>query len=341
MTGDIYVSPPNNSDYIDNATQVTASLEKIDGVQAVSAKTTVAARLKYKNITGSWQILAVNPTNEKNVSIIPSKMISGSYLSPSDKDMIVIGRQIAGGKDLEENALSFKDAQVGDKVSLIFDGVTKIFTIKGIYNSGFVQSDERAFITNSELRDILPATDNKASIINIKLTSSANEDQVINSIKTAKLDVNVYSWQDSAGLMKSVSSSFLSINVLLSFTNVLIAAVTIIIIIYVTIINKRKEIGILRAIGIKPYIIVSSYVILSVIYAAVGIIVGTIIFLTVLTPYFQAHPFVLPICDAVLVLNWSDYIIRAEAIIGVSIIGGLIPAMVVTRAKMLSAILGK
>jgi putative ABC transport system permease protein len=121
----------------------------------------------------------------------------------------------------------------------------------------------------------------------------------------------------------------------------MIAAVTIIIIIYVTIINKRKEIGILRAIGIKPYIIVFSYVILSAIYAFIGIIVGTAIFFWILVPYFQVHPFVLPICDAVLVLNGPDYLVRAEAIMWVSIFGGLVPAVIVTRAKMLNAILGK
>jgi len=86
---------------------------------------------------------------------------------------------------------------------------------------------------------------------------------------------------------------------------------------------------------------VFSYVILSAVYALIGIALGTIVFSFILVPYFQAHPFVLPICNAVLVLNTGDYIVRAQAIIIVSLIGGFIPAVVVTRAKMLDAILGK
>jgi putative ABC transport system permease protein len=341
LTGDVYVTPPNGSDYINQIDQVVSSLSSISGVKAVSAKMVVPARLKYQNINGSWQILAVNPNDENGVSSIPGKISSGSYLDANDTDQIVIGRQIAGGKDVEENALSFKGAKVGDKVNVIFDGGTKSFIIKGIYNSGFVQSDERAFITNKALKEIMPNLVGKATTVNIRINNSSDEGKVINSIENDNLKVNVYSWQDSAGLMKSVSSSFLSINVLLSLTSVMIAAVTIIIIIYVTIINKRKEIGILRAIGIKPYIIISSYVILSAVYAIIGIIVGTAAFFLVLVPYFQVHPFVLPICNAVLVMNWPDYAIRAEAIMAVSIIGGFIPALVVTRAKMLDAILGK
>lgn len=341
LTGDVYVSPPNGSDYINQIDQVMKNLVSINGVKAASAKIAVPGRLKYKNISGSWQVLAVNPKDEKGVYAIPQKMSSGSYLDENDTNQIVIGRQIAGGKDVEENALSFKTAKVGDTVSLIFDGGTKAFVVKGIYNSGFVQSDERAFITRKALHEIMPNLDNKATTVNIKINNASDEGNVINSIEKSKLNVNVYSWQDSTGLMKSVSSSFLSINLLLSFTSVMIAAVTIVIIIYVTIINKRKEIGILRAIGIKPYIIVFSYVILSAVYALIGILLGTVIFSLILVPYFQAHPFVLPICDAVLVLNAGDYIVRAQAIMAVSLIGGFIPAVVVTRAKMLNAILGK
>jgi len=341
MTGDIYITPADGNDYINQKDQVLSQLNTVDAVQATSARTLVPARLKYKNIAGSWQVLAINPDDEKEVSNISQKIISGSYLDANDVDRIVIGRQIAGGNDVEENAFSFRDAKVGDKVTLVFDGTSKVFTIKGIFNSNFVESDKRAFITENSLKEIIPYATDKATTINIKIDQTANQNEVIEDIKQKNIDGQVYPWQESTGLMKSVSSSFLSINVLLSFTSVLIAAVTIVIIIYVTIINKRKDIGILRAIGIKPYIIVSSYVILSAVYAFMGVVVGTVLFLTIIMPYFQIHPFVLPICNAVLVLSWSDYVARAEAIIWISVFAGYIPAVIVTRTKMMAAILGR
>lgn len=341
MTGDIYISPQDGNDYIRQKDEVLQKIKNIDGVDSASAKTLVPARLKQGNIAGSWQTFAVNPDNDRNVSNISSKIISGSYLDADDVDQIIIGRQIAGGTDVEENALSLKGAKVGEKVTLVFDGKPKDFTIKGIYNSNFVESDKRAFITEKALNQIIPSTKNKASTINIKLNSSANQDEVIGKVKNLDMNAKVYPWQESTGLMKTVSSSFASINVLLSITSVTIAAVTILIIIYVTIINKRKEIGILRAIGIRPYIIILSYVFLSAIYALAGIVTGTAVFSLILVPYFEAHPFVLPICNAVLVLDWQNYIIRAEIIFFVSLLAGFIPAVIVTRAKMLTAILGR
>jgi len=338
MTGDIYVTPQDGNDFINNKEKIVDQLSTVGGVDAVSARTLVPARLKYKNITGNWQILAVNPNDESKVSNISNKIISGSYLDESDVNQIIIGTQIAGGKDIEENALSFMGAKVGEKVMLIFDGKPKEFTIKGIFDSNFVESDKRAFISEKTLSEIMPIAVEKATTINLKIDNNVNEKDVIKSIDDIGIDGKVFSWQEATGLMKSVSNSFLTINVLLSFTSVMIAAVTIVIIIYVTIINKRKEIGILRAIGIKPYIIVTSYVLLSAVYAFSGIIVGTLVFVTVLMPYFQANPFVLPICDAVLVLNWADYIVRADIIMIVSIIAGFIPAAIITRVKILDAI---
>ncbi len=229
-------------------------------------------------------------------------------------------------------------AKVGDKVSLIFDGKPKEFTIKGIFDSNFVESDKRAFISENALSEIMPIAVEKATTINLRINKNANEKDVIKDIESKDINGKVYSWEEATGLMKSVSNSFLTINVLLSFTSVMIAAVTIVIIIYVTIINKRKEIGILRAIGIKPYIIVASYVLLSAVYAFSGIIIGTLVFTTILMPYFQLHPFVLPICDAVLVLNWPEFIVRADIIMIVSVIAGYIPAVIITRVKILDAI---
>ncbi len=91
MTGNVYIMPQDGNDYINNKDKVIDELRTVDGIDAISARTLVPARLKYKNITGNWQILAVNPNDEKNVSNISSKMISGSYLAEGDVNQIIIG----------------------------------------------------------------------------------------------------------------------------------------------------------------------------------------------------------------------------------------------------------
>lgn len=340
MTGNLYVAPKTGDEFIDNTEATLSEIRSVDGVIGTSMQTYVPAQLKYKGISGSWQILAVNPKNEAEVTNISQKIIEGSYLDEDDDDQILIGRQIAGGEGVEQNAFSFKGAKVGDKVT-ITNGTAKEFTIKGIFQTKFLPSDERAFITEKAFLEMMPTQENKASTIIIKTNDTKNEKSISSQIKDKNINGDVYTWREVAGLMKSVGESFTSINILMTFVGILIAAVTVFIVIYVDIVNKRKQIGILRAIGIKPYIIISSYVILSAVYSVIGVLIGSAVFYFILVPYFGAHPFSLPICDAVLVLNKTDYIFRAEAIMWVSVISGLIPSAIITRTKMLDAILGK
>lgn len=341
MAGNIYITPKNGDNYINNQSQVVDKIENTAGVQAASSEIFVPASLKSNSHTGNWTILAIDPNQEKKVTNVSEKMTSGSYLDPNDTNSIIIGRQIAGGAGVEENAFSFQGAKVGNKVTLSLNGLEKVFTIKGIFDTKFIDTDDRAFISKIALSEMTPGIDDKASTIIIKTKTGVAESNVIDKLKTNGVDENIYTWEEVAGLMASVTTSFLSINVLMTFVGILIAAITIFIIIYIDIVNKKREIGILRAIGIKPYIIFCSYIIQAAVYSVAGVILGSAIFFAIIVPYFNIHPFALPICDAVLVSNKTDFIARAETIMWVAVFSALIPAVAITRSKILNAIFGK
>ena len=341
LTGNIYLAPREGENTISNKTKVIENLKTIKEITGVSAQLQIPGRLEYNKISGNWPIIAVHPSDEITVTNIHQKMITGKYLKDDDEDGIVIGQQIAGGEGVEQNAFSFKGAKVNEKVKILIGDQEKEFTIRGIFKTKFIDADEKAFITQTAFSKILPGLEDKANTFIIKIVSDAEKDKVVTKIKKQPIDGSVYTWEEVAGLMKSVSESFLSINAIMIFVGILIASATIFIVIYVDITNKRRQIGILRAIGVQPYIIVFSYVILSAIYSVLGVILGTIIFFAILVPYFKAYPFQIPLADIVLELDKVDFIARAEMVMIVSVISGLIPAVVVTRVKMLNAILGK
>jgi len=340
LTGNVYMTPKQGTDYINDKDKIIKTTENISGVKAATSSFQIPARIEYDSRTGRWPILAIKPTEYSKVINISQKMESGSYLDNNDVDKIIIGKQIAGGKDVELNSSSLKGISVGDKVNVIFDNFEKIFTVKGIFYTKYIESDTRAFITEKALNNISPIMTNKATTINIK-TINNKENDVLKKVQLQNPSLEAYLWSEAAGMMKSTSSSFASINALLTFVGVIIASVTTFIVIYVDIINRKRQIGILRAIGIKPYIIVSSYAIIAAIYATLGILLGSLIFQFVLVPYFIANPFELPIADAVLNLTWFEYTARVEIVSWVAVISGIIPAILVTRTKMLDSIIGK
>lgn len=342
-TGNIMITPKEGKDFIENRDETLEKINQTEGVQAASAETNLPANLKYKNIKGNWQVLAINPFDEAKVTNIKDKIISGSYLETDDSDQILIGRQIAGGKDVEMNEFSFKTAKVGDKVTLSLDSLTKDFTIKGIFFTKYILADNRAFITQEALDKLAPRDfyDNKANNILVKINKKGDEEKIIERFKAEDINENFITWKDAAGLMKSVSDSFSSINALMTIVGVIIAAVTIFIVIYIDISHKRQQIGILRAIGIKPYLINATYVLQTVVYSCFGVLLGAALFFGIIMPYFKANPFILPIGDAVLRINYPDFVFRFELIIFTAMLAGLIPSILITRMKLLNAIWGK
>jgi putative ABC transport system permease protein len=338
-TGHFMITPKTGQDYIENVSTVIEKISTLPEVKGVAPEMRVSGTLEYNKIKGTWPILAIDPDKEKTVTNVSEKMISGDYLASDDTDKIIIGRQIAGGEGVENDAFSFKDAKVGDKVLLNLGQLEKEFTIKGIFYTKFINTDERAFITEKAWQALNPS-DNKATDIIVKLEKKDGQ-EAIEKIRALGIEGNFITWEDASGLMQSVTGSFLSINFLLTLVGTLIAAITIFIVIYIDITNKRKQIGILRAIGIKPYLIRVSYVIQISIYSVSGVLLGTAIFFGILVPYFNHFPFALPIGDATLIVNPADYIIRLETIILVAIGAGLIPAFMVTRMKILDAIWGR
>lgn len=341
FAGNITIFPSVGDDFLDNASKELEKIRAVGGVTAATAHYQMpASTMKYKNIKSTYRLFAINPDDEKQVTVIYKNMLSGKYLKADDKNGIILGAQVSGNE--EAATRSFKGIKVGDVVKVALpNNMERDFTVRGIFYSNFIETDYQTFITEKAMRDIAPYLKNQATSILIKIDNPGDESKIIANLKSRGVKGDMHTWKDSAGMMKGISKSFLSIDVLLSLVATLIAAVTIFIVIYVDITNKRSQIGILRALGVRPYLIHMVYVLQSAIYSIAGILVGTAMFFAWLVPYFVSHPFALPIGDAQLVVNYANFVFRAETILVVAVLSGLIPAILVTRGNILDEIRGK
>ncbi|MHB8895810.1 MAG: ABC transporter permease [Candidatus Geothermincolia bacterium] len=340
-SGNITMQPVRGSQYIDNAPGLIDKVRATEGVAGASSRTAVPASLLYRGIEGNYQIFAVQPSLEKTTTNISEKMMSGSYLSDSDTDSIVIGRQIAGGKGVEMNSTSFKGAKPGQSVTVLLGGQARQFTIKGVFYTKYFEADRQAFITQKAFDQMMPPASGKATTIIVKTDKKGGEETVITRLKKAVPAAQYLTWKEASGVMKSVTNSFVTIDALLTTVGFIIAAVVIFIIVYVDISDKRRQIGIFRAIGIKSYLVGSAYVLQSTIFSLVGVLLGSAIFFFAIIPYFHAYPFQIPLGDVTLYVNIGGYIWRAVAVIVVSIISGMIPAILATRKPILDEIAGR
>lgn len=336
--GNITITSSTSSDFIDDVADKVGKIKSVDGVTGVSARTIVPATMQFRNVKGNWQIFAIDSLAEKTVTNVSQKMIAGSYLKPGDVDQIVLGKETAGGPDSNMNSSSLKGAQVGDKVTLSFNGINKEFTVKGIFFTKFMFSDRFVFINEESLKELMPNIGDRASSVNIKTKNKGGEEAIIQKIKDAGVKGQMDTWVENASFMKSVNKTFIAISSILDIVGGLIAAVTIFIIISIDVSTKRREIGVLRAIGIKPSLIISTYVLQAAVYSILGIFLGLLIFVFLIIPYYTKNPFPLPIGDATLVITVKDITYKVILVFVLALISAIIPAASATRVKILDAI---
>ena len=338
----------NKEQYLTQVTALKRKIDAIPGVIASSARYTAGSIVTYdpdktgKDVrTISWPITSMNPTEDMHVSDISGYMVSGKFLDESDRDQVIMGREISGGFGATLEVQSLKGAHVGDEVTISYqNGVVRKYTIKGIYTTVFPLSDMSIFVTNKEMESVLGLHD-RASEILIKTDESYTEQYYTDQLRQAGVELpDIKQWKDFIGLVLGIAQSFDIIKRIILFIGLMVTGVTIFIVIFIATISRKKQIGIMKAIGMKEQIIVTSYIFLALFYALIGIGVGTMVLEFLIRPYFIAHPLSFPMGQVSLLLVPGEFFISVISMIIVSLIAGFIPSWRVTRENIIKAIWG-
>jgi len=342
-SGDIIIEPAGDDTVINHVDDLISGIESIDGVIAASARNDINVYFTFEDERVGRVITGIDPVRDREVFEISRNLIEGSYLDSRDRGEILLGIQLAGAdqEDIELYSSSLRHVHAGDKVVVTYsNGLEKQYTVKGIFDTGFIQTDLQAFVTQLEFNSVMPNMNDKATNIRVKLEDGADPNRIIERIASLRDGLDFQTWEETAGLVQSMTDSFILINQILNVVNYLVAGITVFIVTYVDVINRRRQIGIQRAIGIKSNSITISYLIRAVFYAVVGLIIGILAFKYLVIPVEARHPFEFPFGPAYLLTQPSYTARMAVILLVVSLTAAFIPVWRVMRIKILDAIWG-
>jgi putative ABC transport system permease protein len=343
LTGNVVVLPAEGQTALADAASVREQLLNLNHVEHVSLRQRAGTEvISVENRSGNFVVEAIDPIDEERVLVTHEHFIEGSSLAAGDRDQIVLGAQVAGAEleDLEFYAASLKNVHAGDQVRVkLMSGQFHIFTVKGIFRVNFPQSDLRGYITRADLDRLMPTTQNVATSMLVK-TADGQEQAVINQAQDQLDGVQYQMWSEQAGIIRAQVQSFNLVNNLLSVVALTVGAITIVIITYVDIVNKRRQIGIERAIGIGGGVIVMSYVLKALVFSLIGSVLGSLIFLYVVVPFVQANPFSFPSGPVTLSVDTQDMLQKAWMMLIVGALAALLPAWNAVRTHLVDAIWG-
>ncbi len=341
--GDIIIEPSGDNPYINNADSVLQKVRAVPGVRSATKRLDVGASIQYKQKVVGVTTTGLIPAEEMDVSRYPYIISEGEFLGKLSSDEIIIGAMIAGtsfGSEIYDN---LGEVKAGSLVDVTYsNGVKKTYKVKGIMEATFELIDLNALVHYKEIESVYELEGSKATSVVVRIDNPGEEDKIKDKIISAGVNEKVFTWGEKAdSLLRQAMQSISMIDVVSKYVSLIIGAALILIIIYINVLNRKREIGILKAVGISPLSIVISYAFISMFYVSMGILAGLVLYFAFMF-YFMANPVVfyeniklIPEIKIGLIIN------SIFTMLIMSVIAGVLPAWRVSKESILKAIWGR
>lgn len=360
--GHILVTPLANQRHIDRSRYIEEVAVSLPGYRAHSARYLTSGVLRadferpqkaslLPDQVGA-ALVGIDPSAEDSVTQLSSLVVEGRYLTNEDTNALLIGSQLleryagnvpeSGGTP--ETSGSLSGVFPGDTVRLTLDEVAGEYTVVGVIEGKVGENSRRVFMHAEHLRKVLDRSTDKKDEIAITLVDPSTEASFAHTLREYGLSeyATIQTARESQGqFLDDITSTFDLLGNGVGFIGVVVAAITVFIMIFIVALNRQKQIGILKGIGINRLAIESSYVFLSIAYALVGIGLGCLVLYGVIAPYVAVHPIDFPFADGILVAPWDDTLLRALILMATTLVAGYLPARMIVQKHTINAILGR
>lgn len=340
--GNLVIEPRDNQIYIREASIVKQKVDQVPEVVGSSPRLSGGGTYNYRGNQISGQVSGFNPRYEQEVTRIHTRLKEGEFLSEGDMTGILLGTQLAGNIDERLDKVdSLGGVTTGDYVDVTFNnGVRMSLKVRGILETGAFGVDRNGFVTLKLMESVYNLPDSATSIL-VKLNQNGEEERYKKVMMEYGIAEKIRTYTEKGqGFVNDAIRSFEIINAISTMVSLVIAIVVIFIVIFINTVNKRRQIGILKAIGIKKQIIVYSYIIQVLIIAGCGILLGLLLSFGLVT-YLTINPLVFPGGAVYPVVTAGPVIRSIVSLALVSLVSGFIPSWKTANEPILDAIRGQ
>ncbi len=342
--GEVIIEPKKTEIFIKNANQIVDRIKDFEHVTSVTTRLKTGATLvNDKNNDGrdvakfGNGVIGIDAEIDNESIDIKSAIIEGRYLEKDEIGKAILGADASGGYGSSPFPYDLEGVKVGDKIKVYFDAydIVREYEIVGIFKTKNFDVDSALIITKKDMNSILGTTEEASEII-VRLDDRNFSKQAISYFENElKSDYEISDWDEKLEFGRSINKSFDMIGTILRVIGSIVAGLVIFIIIFVDILNRRKQIGIMKAIGIPQIYITGSYLIRGMFYTVSGIILGYLVMKYGVITYFIKNPIDFP-------MGWMVPYIRPDLLKSSVIlfmiagfIGSFFPTIKEVRKKIL------
>ncbi|GIW69177.1 FtsX-like permease family protein [Candidatus Parcubacteria bacterium] len=356
LTGDLYITPRTDKDFIDQSEAVEAILAATPDVVAYSPRVIVKGTIEsgyqqaaviandMPDVVGV-EIAGIDPMAEAQVTSLSSRMVEGAFLTNLDHNGVVLGaRLLKRYFNIDSTQGTLEEVYVGDKIRLRVGNTVKEMTVRGVVRAKADLVDRRVFILASEARNLSGRVDPNYDEYAVLVRDGVPPEVVKTRLLAQGIGdyARVRTPQDTVGdFIDQIKDTFTMLANLIGSIALGVAGITVFIIIFITAVTRQKFIGILKAVGVSSGSIELSLVLLSLLYAAIGMLLAAGLVFGIVVPYVTRNPIDFPFSEGIVSVSLGDTVSRGALLIGITLIAALWAARRIARKRPLEAMLGR
>jgi lipoprotein-releasing system permease protein len=311
---------------VDQWERVAALAASTSGVLAVSPVVSGPAFASRGGSSKSVVLLGVQPEDYRRVVRMDDYMTRGRF--------DVAGTSALIGVELAQDL----GVTLGDKLRVTSaSGRSETLDITGLFDMGSRDLNRRWVFVTLKLGQTLLDLPGGVSNIDLTVTDLFGASTVADALR-AQTGLTVESWmQTNAGLLNALSNQTVSNNLIRSFV-VIIVALGISSVLVVSVVQKQREIGILRAMGTGRRRIMAVFLLQGGLVGLVGSVLGSALAYALLVVF--SHIFKSPDGSAMFAAQLDPMLVVLASLVacGVGLAAAVIPARSAARMDPVQAI---
>ncbi len=330
MMPHVTVEPQEDEDYIHLYRKLIEDINEIDGVIGISPVLTGPATFEYKGKNKNVAMQGIRVEAHDSVMYINDDIIEGSF-----RDLEVSPNSVVVGDALAEKL----DVEIGDTIDASFpEANPAALRVVGIYDSGTPMDETMAITSLSTAQDFLDVS-NVVTTILVRVDDRERAQAISEEIDTMGYPAS--GWKETnPEIIQTLKLEGMSNAITLGLI-IIIASFGIVSTLFMVVMEKTKEIGMLMAMGVSRRSIMMIFVMESGILGLLGAVLGVILGATLaiymgsydygfeVMPGISSIPFVVRIQDAAIIVLFTFLL---------NLIAGIYPASRASKLKPVEAI---
>lgn len=220
----------------------------------------------------SVSIIGVEPEREARISPVAANISAGRYLNPDDGDLIVIGQGLATAMEVT----------VGDRIimaggSLHEQTRQRTMTVVGIFDVGVPSVEKDTIYMSLAEAQSLFGLDGQVTEVVISLKQIGQEPAVVAQLNRERPGYEVETWVDTMPELKKTMDMKTAVMNVFGLILVCIAAIGILNLLMMAVFERTREIGIIGALGLKPWEITLLFLLEGTLIGVLGAVLGVVL----------------------------------------------------------------